>query len=155
MSDTLSRAKALATTAWDEVSSTVSLQRQVRGLQKQIADRVGERDRVMLAIGSKVFTLYGRGKVRNADILPLCERIEELNQAIAGLNERVQELSKPKPRGELHTADVVDEGELAEEDEQAAEADEAATEEGQPAETAPEEAPAPEGPEGADPESEA
>jgi len=114
--DKLQQAKEFASAALSDTTEWVGTRRQVGGLQKKITDLVGERDRVMLEIGRKVFALYGRDKVRNADIIPLCERIEEITAAVAGLNDEVQDLSKPKPKGEMETAEIVDETELASED---------------------------------------
>ena len=127
MSDQLSKAREFASEKWEDLTYSLSLQRQVRGLQKQIADLVGERDGVMIEIGRKVYALYGRDKVRNADILPLCARIEEIGKRIDALNAQVRELAQPKPRGVLAEAELADESELAEEPE--APADEGAEEE--------------------------
>ena len=132
--DKVQKVKEMASAALSDLSTTVGTHRQIRGLQRKITDLVSERDRVMLEIGRKVFALYGRDKVRNADIIPLCERIEKVTEAVAGLNEEVQELSKPKPKGELEEATLEDETEIAEDDgdEEAAEEDvkdEAAAEE--------------------------
>ncbi len=133
--DKLQQAKEFASAALSDITESVGTHRQVRGLQKNITDLVGERDRVMLEIGRKVFALYGRDKVRNADIIPLCERIEEITAAVAEVNEEVQELSKPKPKGEMEAAEIVDETELAgdEDADPPAEAEEPKDSDGEPA----------------------
>ena len=118
MSDRLSKAKEFAGEKWGELASAVGTQRQLRGLQRQIAQLVGERDRLMVEIGRKVYALYGRDKVRNADILPLCERIETIGEKIEALNDKVRELLQPKPRGELADTDVADDTELTDEAEE-------------------------------------
>lgn len=115
MSQHLQRVKQFASTKWDELTSTLSVQRQIRGLERQIADLVQERDRIMMDIGAKVYALYGRGKVRNADIIPLCERIGEISKRIETLNARVRELAQPKPKGLLTEPELTDEAELADE----------------------------------------
>jgi len=137
MADTLSKAKDAASAALSELQETVSTKRQIAGLRKKITDLVAERDRVMLEIGRKVYALYGRDKVRNQDILPLCERIEQAGEAISALNEQVRELAKPKPTGVLRPTELEDETELAEEEEPEGEAEE---EEAAPAEEGAEDA---------------
>jgi len=114
MSDTLSKAKEYAGEKWEDLTASLSTHRAIRGLQKQIASLVGERDRVMIEIGRKVHALYGRGKVRNADILPLCGRIDEIGKRIEALNAQVRDLSQPKPKGVLAEAKLADETELDE-----------------------------------------
>ena len=140
MSDTLSKAKEFAGEKWEDLTSTLSTQRAVRGLQKQIAKLVGERDRVMIEIGRKVHALYGRGKVRNADILPLCGRIDEIGKRIEALNAQVRDLSQPKPKGVLAEAKLADESELAEAPEEE-EAEAPAEDESEAEEEAPEASP--------------
>ena len=122
MSDTLSKAKEYAGEKWEDLATSLSTHRAIRGLQKQIANLVGERDRVMIEIGRKVHALYGRGKVRNADILPLCGRIDEIGKRIEALNAQVRDLSQPKPKGVLAEAKLADETELGEAPEEEAEA---------------------------------
>jgi uncharacterized coiled-coil DUF342 family protein len=149
MSDRFAKVKEFASEKLTDLGTTLSTQREIRGLQKQIADLVGERDRVMVEIGHKVYSLYGRGKVRNADILPLCERIDEIGKRIDKLNSQVRELAKPKPKGVLTEADLADDTELAEEteeeDESSAEVEEDAPEApSDEPEEAPDEGPKPE-----------
>lgn len=112
MSQHLEKVKQFASTKWDELTSALSTQRQIRGLQRQITDLVRERDQIMMDIGAKVYALHGRGKVRNADIIPLCERISEISKRIEVLNARLRELAQPKPRGLMAEPDLTDEAEL-------------------------------------------
>jgi len=114
MPDRLSQAKEFASEKWGGLATALSTQRQMRALHKQITDLVGERDRLMADIGLKVYALYGRGKVRNADLLPLCERITAIGERIEGLNEQVRELAEPTPRGGLAEAPVADDTEIPE-----------------------------------------
>jgi hypothetical protein len=118
MSDRFAKVKEFASEKLTDLGTTLNTQREIRGLQKQIADLVGERDGVMVEIGHKVYALYGRGKVRNADILPLCARIDEIGKRIDKLNSQVRDLAKPRPKGLLTEADLADETELAEETEE-------------------------------------
>ena len=122
MSDRFSKAMGLAGEKWGELTSAVNTQRKVRGLQKQIADLVTERDRAMAEIGRKVYALYGRDKVRNQDILPLCARIDALGKQIEELNAKVREVAEPRPRGELAETAVSDDTELGDEATEEAEA---------------------------------
>jgi len=121
MADQLSKAKKLAGETWSGLTAAVSTQWQIRGLQKQIAEVVGERDRLMMEIGHKVYALYGRGKVKNADLLELCQQIEEASRNVDSLNQRIRELSEPRPEGALEEADLEDETPLEEAEEPAAE----------------------------------
>jgi hypothetical protein len=140
MSDTLSKAKDYAGEKWEDLTTSLSTHRAIRGLQKQIANLVGERDRVMIEIGRKVHALYGRGKVRNADVLPLCGRIDEIGKRIEALNAQVRDLSQPKPKGVLAEAKLADETELDEAPE-GEEAEAAPEDEPEAEEQTPEEAP--------------
>jgi len=117
MSDHLSKAKEFASEKLGDLSEALSTHQKSRGLQKQIAELVDERDGVMTEIGRKVYALFGRGKVRNADILPLCERIGEIGKRIDALNAQVRELAQPKPKGVLAETALTDDSELAEESE--------------------------------------
>ena len=109
MSDAMSKARRVAGDAWGGISSAMSTQWQIRGLQKQIADLVEERDGVLLQMGHKVYALYGRDKVKNADLLGLCRQIEDIGRQIDGLNQEIRALSEPKAQGELGEADLEDE----------------------------------------------
>jgi hypothetical protein len=94
----------------------------------------------MIEIGRKVHALYGRGKVRNADVLPLCGRIDEIGKRIEALNAQVRDLSQPKPKGVLAEAKLADETELDEAPE-GEEAEAAPEDEPEAEEQTPEEAP--------------
>jgi hypothetical protein len=121
MADQLSKAKKLAGDTWSGLTTAVSTQWQIRGLQKQIAEVVGQRDRLMMDIGHKVYALYGRGKVKNADLLELCRQIEEASRNVDSLNQRIRDLSEPRPEGGLEEADLEDDTPLEEAEEPAAE----------------------------------
>jgi hypothetical protein len=116
MTDHLSKAKEFASEKLGDLSEALSTHQKSRGLQKQIADLVSERDRVMLEIGRKVYALYGRDKVRNADILPLCESIDGIGTQIDALNVQVRELAQPKPKGVLAATELADETALDEDE---------------------------------------
>jgi seryl-tRNA synthetase len=115
MADQFSRAREFASAKWSDVSETVGTQRKMRGLRNEITELVRTRDRLMSDMGHKVFALYSRGKVRNADLLAVCERIDEVNGDIDELNRQVQELAKPRPRGEVEEVELEDETELVDE----------------------------------------
>lgn len=121
MADRFSKAKEFATTKWAGVSETLSVQRQIRGLRGEITDSVKARDRLMAEMGQKVYALYGRGKVRNADLLGICERVDEINQSIDALNRQIQELARPQPQGEVEDVELGDESAVAEEEGEPAE----------------------------------
>ncbi len=121
MSDKLSKAKQVAGDTWSGLASAVSTQWQIRKLQKEIAEFVEERDRLMMEIGHKVYALHGRGKVKNADLLELCRRIEGIGSSVDVLNQRIRDLAEPAPKGELGETEVEDEALLEEAEEPAEE----------------------------------
>lgn len=137
MADRLSKAKEFASAKWAGVSETLSTQRQIRGLRGEITESVKARDRLMAEMGQKVYALYGRGKVRNADLLAICERVDEISQSIEGLNRQIQELARPQPQGEVEDVELEDESVVAEEEDEPEEPEEAEEE------TEPEEAQGP------------
>ncbi len=121
MADRMSKAKEFASTKWADVSASVGHQRKLRGLRNEITDLVQTRDRFMSDMGHMVYTLHGRGKVRNADLLAVCERVDEINASIDELNRQIQELTKPAPRGQVEEVELEDETELVEEEAEGAE----------------------------------
>ena len=121
MADRLSKAKEFAGAKWADVSASVGYQRKLRGLRNEITDLVQTRDRFMSDMGHMVYTLHGRGKVRNADLLAVCERVDEINASIDELNRQIQELTKPAPRGQVEEVELEDETELVEEEAEGAE----------------------------------
>ncbi len=133
MADRLSKAKDFASAKWADVSETLSTQRKIRGLRGEITESVQARDRLMAEMGQRVYALYARDKVRNADLLAICERVDEINQSIDELNRQIQELAKPQPRGEVEDVELEDESEVEEED-QEEEPEEEDSAEGEPEE---------------------
>jgi Mg-chelatase subunit ChlI len=156
MTDRFSRAKEYASAKLADVSETLSTQRKMRGLRGQITDLVGTRDRLMAEMGQKVYALHGRGKVRNADLLAICERVDGINQSIDELNRQIQDVAKPQPRGEIEDVELEDESEVAEEEAEPEEDEEEGEEEPEQGDAEEEEASeeADEGPEDADDEAE-
>ena len=122
MSDRLSKAKQAASETWSGLASAVSTQWQIRKLQKEIAELVEERDQLMVEIGHKVYALHGRGKVKNADLLDICRRIEGIGAGVDALNRQIRDLSEPQPQGKLEGTEVEDETLVEEVEEPAAQA---------------------------------
>jgi len=118
MADRLSKAKEFAGAKWADVSASVGHQRKLRGLRNEITDLVRTRDRFMSDMGHMVYTLHGRGKVRNADLLAVCERVDEINASVDELNRQIQELTKPAPRGQVEEVELEDETEFVEAEEE-------------------------------------
>lgn len=116
---------------------------QIRGLKRA-------RSEVIRTIGTKVYSLHTRGKVRNRDVLSDCRRIDEIGQEIETLQQQIEEMRRQAAAGEELVVEIEDEAPLTEE----AEEEEAAAE--PPEEQAPQSPtePAPSSPESAEPQSE-
>jgi len=55
---------------------------------------------------------------RNADLLAVCERVDEINASVDELNRQIQELTKPAPRGQVEEVELEDETEFVEAEEE-------------------------------------
>ena len=91
------------------------------GMQKLAASIRGlnrERSRLIRSIGKKVYSLHGRGQVRNRDVLSDCLRIDEAGQEIEALQEQIEELRREAVAGEELVVEVEDEAPVTEEAEE-------------------------------------
>ncbi len=105
--DGLKRATASASEAADRTLTIARLRSSVKRLHKQ-------RRKVQRIIGEKVYALHRKGKVRNADILHECERIDEMRNRIEETEQRIEELQKEEPE---ETDELEDDSFLTDEEE--------------------------------------
>ncbi len=91
-----------------------------------------EQKKVLLVIGSKVYTLHTRGKVRNKDVLTECQKVDEILAHIARLKQEIEEIKKRSTKPEIQLMEVEDEEPLVDAEEETSE--QASTE--QPEQTA-------------------
>ncbi len=98
---------------WDEKSAIQKRAAQMRKLNRQ-------RREVTVRIGSKVYTLHRRGKVRNRDLLADCQKIDEVDAEIERLKAEIEEIRKRKEQAPIEPAEleadspVVDESDIEE-----------------------------------------
>lgn len=106
------------------IDEQAAINQRIRAIRRLRA----EQQKLLTLIGSKVYTLHTRGKVRNRDVLADCQRIDELLAHIARLKEEIEEIKKRSTRPEVQLIEVEDQEPLAEAEEEA-ETQEAAAEE--------------------------
>jgi len=80
-----------ATGWWEAKSAIQSRQSQIRRLIRQ-------RNETTMGIGSKVYTLHKRGKVRNRDLVADCDRLDQIGERIEELKHEIEEL-RDRERG--------------------------------------------------------
>ncbi|MFP3902755.1 MAG: hypothetical protein ACLFWB_00805 [Armatimonadota bacterium] len=106
--DGLKRATTSASEAADRTLTIARLRSSVKRLHKQ-------RRKVERIIGEKVYALHKKGKVRNADILQECERIDEMRSRIEELEQRIEQMQAEEPED---TPDLVDDSPLTGQDDE-------------------------------------
>jgi hypothetical protein len=62
------------------------------GLQTQIMRLRDDKARLYSLMGQKVYALYEKGLVKNADLLALCEQASELDRQVDSAEEEIQQL---------------------------------------------------------------
>ncbi|MGM0494433.1 MAG: hypothetical protein ACQER1_15990 [Armatimonadota bacterium] len=72
---------------WDEVNAINARRAEVRDLAR-------EREKTLVEMGTKVYTLHRHGKVQNKDLLGDCERIDEIGERIDRLEHEIAELKR-------------------------------------------------------------
>jgi len=82
----------------------------------------GERETLLKQIGTKVYTLHTRGKVRNRDVDTDCVKIDDLNTQIRDLRKQIEEIQRRRSGLDLEVADLADETPVADGDEGEAQA---------------------------------
>jgi predicted transcriptional regulator len=107
---------------WDEVNA-------VNERRSEIRDLAREREKLLVEMGTKVYTLHRRGKVQNRDLLNDCERIDDIAETIERLEEEIAELKRQKAQARPREVKVSDEsGVVGEEDVEASAAEPSADE---------------------------
>lgn len=76
-----------------------------------------EQQSVLQTIGSKVYALHRRGKVRNKDVLAECQRIDEIVAHIARIRSEIEDIKRQSSRPEIQLMEVEDEDLLVEPEE--------------------------------------
>jgi len=93
---------------WDEKSAIQKRAAQMRKLNRQ-------RREVTVRIGSKVYTLHRRGKVRNRDLLADCRKIDEADAEIERLKAEIEEIQKRKQQAPTKPAELEDDSPVVDE----------------------------------------
>jgi hypothetical protein len=67
-------------------------QARIVGLQTQIMRLRDDKARLYSLMGHKVYALYEKGLVKNADLLALCEQVQEMDRQVDAAEEEIQQL---------------------------------------------------------------
>ncbi|MFO7946795.1 MAG: hypothetical protein R6V19_08265 [Armatimonadota bacterium] len=105
--DGLKRATTSASEAADRTLTITRLRSTIKKLKNQ-------RRKIEKAIGEKVYQLHEKGKVRNADILQDCERIDDLRKRVEETEQRIEKLQAEEPE---ETEELEDDSFLTDEEE--------------------------------------
>ncbi len=79
---------------------------QTARLKKEIVDLESRREEVFIEMGKKVWALYGKGLVKNADLLSFCRDIESIDSEVRAKENEIEEIRARRPQEE---ADVEEE----------------------------------------------
>ena len=101
----------------DEQAAITKRVRAIRKLRSQ-------QRQVLEIIGSKVYTLHTRGKVRNKDVLAECKRVDEILAQIERLRREIEEIKEKSRHPQVKLMEVEDEAPIGEEEETGAESGE-------------------------------
>ncbi len=93
---------------WDEKSAIQKRAAQMRKLNRQ-------RREVTVRIGSKVYTLHRRGKVRNRDLLADCQKIDEVDAEMERLKGEIEEIKRRKQQAAAEPAELEDDAPVVDE----------------------------------------
>lgn len=95
---------------WDEVNA-------IQRRRSEIRDLARERQQLLVEMGTKVYSLHRRGKVKNRDLRGDCERIEEIGDDVERLEREIAELKRSQQMQEPTEVEIEDESSVvAEED---------------------------------------
>jgi hypothetical protein len=67
-------------------------QARIVGLQTQIMRLRDDKARLYCLMGQKVYALFEKGLVKNADLLALCEQAKEMDRQVDAAEEEIQQL---------------------------------------------------------------
>jgi len=82
---------------------------QISRLRLEIKDLETRRDEVYIEMGKKVWALYGKGLVKNADLLSFCKDIERINADVEAREREIEEIRARRAQEEQEEADVEEE----------------------------------------------
>jgi len=94
---------------WEEKSSITARTGQIRRLSRRQREVISE-------IGTKVFTLHKRGKVRNRELLADCERIDEINAEIDRLKAEIEDIRTRRRQATIEEKELEDDSPVVDED---------------------------------------
>ena len=104
-------AKSSGTTAaewWEEKSAIARRTGQIRKLGKQQREVISE-------MGTKLYALHRRGKVRNRDLLADCARIDEINAEVEKLKAEIEEVRRRRREAALIETPLEDDSPIVDE----------------------------------------
>jgi hypothetical protein len=102
---------------WGEVNAINERRGEIRNLSR-------EREKLIVEMGTKVYTLHRHNKVQNKDLLGDCERIDTIAEDIERLEQEIAELKAQKAQARPKSVEVQDESPVVgDEDVEAAAAD--------------------------------
>jgi len=105
------RARAVS----DEAAEATGTRLQEMRLAAAIRRLQGERDQTIKQIGTKVYTLHTRGKVRNQDVVEDCRKVDSLSDQIRDLRGQIEGLERKRTGVDVALTDVADEALMADE----------------------------------------
>ncbi len=74
---------------WEEVNA-------IQERRNEIREMARERRKLLVELGTKVYSLHRKGKVLNRDLLRDCERIDEIGETVERLEREIAELKRSK-----------------------------------------------------------
>ncbi|MEA3400493.1 MAG: hypothetical protein U9R79_04535 [Armatimonadota bacterium] len=96
------RTGTLVSQWWEEVSAIQERRSEIRELAR-------ERRRLLVEMGTKVYSLHRKGKVQNRDLRGDCERIDDIGESIDRLEQEIAELKRTAAARPPKTIEVEDE----------------------------------------------
>ena len=99
----------------DDAAEATGTRLQEMRLAAAIRKLQGEREQTIKQIGTKVYTLHTRGKVRNQDVVGDCQKVDSLSEQIKGLRRQIEELERKRTGVDVALTDVADEALVADE----------------------------------------
>src|ERR1035437_6967814 len=103
------RARAVS----DEAAEATGTRLQEMRLAAAIRRLQGDREQTIKQIGTKVYTLHTRGKVRNQDVIEDCHKVDGLSDQIKDLRRQIEELERKRTGVDVPRPDGGDEPLLA------------------------------------------
>src|SRR5438876_8974526 len=86
------KAIGFASNLFERSTEVARQQARIVGLQTQILRLRDDKARLYSLMGQKVFALFEKGLVKNADLLALCEQAQELERQVDAAESEIQQL---------------------------------------------------------------